>query len=602
MEKFLALILTAIMLVQLSGCHFNYSATDQAESSDGQAFSQNAENGEHSEILKAYSDLTFNDMPEINTDLANIYVAGDNIAIIEFITPGLDSYLSTVVTYSLNTDKLMGTTTLGEGTRCIEPLADGGFYITNTVNGEISEYNVSCRKISSFTVDGIDKDISFTKLSKNEDKLLLGNSMNGNLTLYDIKTKKSSVIQTDKPIFKCMGATNEHFIVLDNENNLYTISNNGNISQMYINNTANYNNSSYAVDLKGDYITFLPLIKSEPIMVKVNSSSEIISAAAYSTVLTHTQTDDYHDILYFYNTNRMSIYSLPVNGRIISTALTYDGYAIAIIKESEDKNFSFKIFDPELGEIKPLVTQKYDRNAIDGVQPLPAIQGSSDFKKAIEDIQNKYGVRIMYQNSDFFDIETLGYTIKDTDEETVYKKLGLVTQFLDFLPEGTFKQAGGSKPLVLYLCDGIYPYLGGLNAICTSYNVSFVDISTTDSIISLNIAHELAHAIENNVSYDILDGWVELMPEEVQNAYGNDHSEAEFTPCDENNSPIWFVDPYGKVNEFEDRATVFEAIYADYLNGSNRINSDGLKQKAKYWKIILSETYDSCKNTDLLNW
>lgn len=606
MKKFLSLLLAVIIMLQLCGCKKDDTSKDEPSSSSSQTSSQATSSTQPENVLMTYDDLTFKDMPDIKTELANVYTAGDSVAIMEFITPDLNTYTSTVVTYSLSKDKCLGTLDLGDGRRNIEPMSNGGFYITDFINRELSEYDSSCNKIKSIEFDSIKNIgsyISFAKLNSDESKMLIGDAASGKLILLDIKTDTSTPIECDNKIYQCMGIKDDKFITLDSDNNLCTVSYDGNVEVMYINNTAQYINNNYAIDLKGSYLTFLPLIKSQPIMVKIDVDSELICSALKSTVLTQTQESEYNNTLYFYNTNAMNIYSLPVDVNIVAAALTYDGYAIAIVKEPGNDSFTYKIYNPEQGTSAPLKTQDYNKDTINEIPILPDFDGSPKAKEIFKNIQDKYGIRIMFEDPDFFSIEDLGYVIEKTDEENVLKRIDLITEFLDFLPEGTFKEAGEERPLILFLCDDISKgKYGGVNTSLCSYNISYVTTPESDFLFKSFLSHELAHALERKTPSNILEGWKELMPEEIQKTYGDESLDVQFTPADEGNTTAWFIEPYGRNNEYEDRATVFEHIYADYLNGTNAFTSDELKKKAEYWKTILSSTYKACENTELLKW
>ena len=56
---------------------------------------------------------SFENMPEMSYESVTTYVSGD-VALFEFINPGLDSFVAEVVSYSLSQDKVLGQVNLGE--------------------------------------------------------------------------------------------------------------------------------------------------------------------------------------------------------------------------------------------------------------------------------------------------------------------------------------------------------------------------------------------------------------------------------------------------------------------------------------------------------
>ena len=138
--------------------------------------------------------------------------------------------------------------------------------------------------------------------------------------------------------------------------------------------------------------------------------------------------------------------------------------------------------------------------------------------------------------------------------------------------------------MVIVLCAELGKGADGINTVMDGYNVSHVCVTGNDDYVESTIAHELAHAIERQVSYELLDGWVSMQPADVQAAYGNLYLTVEFTADDKGRTPVWFVNgAYGRSEPIEDRATLFAVMYECYVTGDNAaLNYDGLKKKVAY--------------------
>ena len=132
----------------------------------------------------------------------------------------------------------------------------------------------------------------------------------------------------------------------------------------------------------------------------------------------------------------------------------------------------------------------------------------------------------------------------------------------------------------------------------------YMQVGGKDEYFFSSLSHEMGHALENGIEAELIAGWTELMPKDVIKAYGDgiEGISVEYTPDDKGKTPVWFTDVYGRSNEKEDRATVFQKMYDAYISGETDMFSyEGLKKKADYWNYMLRKTYKSCKNTDIFN-
>ena len=145
--------------------------------------------------------------------------------------------------------------------------------------------------------------------------------------------------------------------------------------------------------------------------------------------------------------------------------------------------------------------------------------------------------------------------------------------------------------------EGLSVYIGG-------YNTIYMQVGGKDEYFFSSLAHEVGHALEYGIDTELIAGWTKLMPAEVVKAYGDgiEGISVEYTPDDKGRTPAWFRDVYGRSNEKEDRATIFQAMYDSYVENDEGIfKYEGLKKKADYWNYMLRESYKSCKNTNIFN-
>lgn len=159
--------------------------------------------------------------------------------------------------------------------------------------------------------------------------------------------------------------------------------------------------------------------------------------------------------------------------------------------------------------------------------------------------------------------------------------------------------------MVIYLCDKIANNIAGLSAYTQGYNIIYMQVGGKDEYFFSSLTHEMGHALENCIDAELIAGWTELMPAEVIKAYGDgiDGISVEYTPDDKGKTPVWFRDVYGRSNEKEDRATIFQGMYDSYVENDEGIfKYDGLNKKKDYWSYMLRETFESCKDVKKFNW
>ena len=148
----------------------------------------------------------------------------------------------------------------------------------------------------------------------------------------------------------------------------------------------------------------------------------------------------------------------------------------------------------------------------------------------IQRYETEYGVRILYE-PDIFDVSLYGIEMIPCSEDEAYNRAVLLEHVFRFLPEGLLKEMGETWPVVIYLCENVNPSAGGMQTILNGYNVMFLSVTGHDDYFLNVAAHEMGHALDIGMDQQTLQGWFDLMPPEVLEAYENRNLTVEYTPC-----------------------------------------------------------------------
>lgn len=580
-KKYIITIICSLLIIlSVCGCTKDISKTESSPT----------------EIVTA-GNTTFDNMPDMSYENVEIYTSGDT-AIFEFIRPGLDSFGAQIVTYSLSQDKVLGQIDLGEGIFQISPLEDG-FAVVDLQNNRVDYFDSACKKTNSVTVFE-NNSLSIASLSSDGKYILAQEYSNGDLLVYNCKTQKTSTLNKGKVFEKAEYKSGKFYLlgagayILEPENNhFYEISD---VVRTY------GVSKGYVVGIHGSYLVRLSTKDSNHKMIGIDERpGYLIDAGDYGCVAL-----DYADnkaIASFYDINNSRVADYSHQGTIIDVKQISNYSAIIVTRNNED-DLDYKILDIFNLKKEGLIISDLDVDSLNGVEELPDYSGNSKTVEATKQLEENYGVRVLY-SEDIFNTNNLGYEITGTDEDTAYDYMLKLEDYFNYYPQGLLKEAGLGRPLVIFLCDKIKNNIGGLSTYNMGYNVIYIQIGGKDEYFFSTLTHEIGHALENGINSKIIDGWVKLMPAEVIKAYGDgiDGISVEYTPDDKGKTAAWFADVYGRSNEQEDRATIFQRMYDCYIDNENTLfEHEGLKKKADYWSYMLRESYDSCKNADKFNW
>ena len=585
-KYFLCFIAILVFVISLSGCAINNAENNSSDSSSADK-----------ETSRTELNCKFTEMPEKRTDFAEVFIS-DDIAIFSFIVAGMDTSSTELVTYDLLSDKLLGNLDLGEDDVNVFPTENGEFAVFSKSEKRFCSYNSCCEIISSNTIKTVNEEIGF--VGYNGEDLLLTLPLSGKVAIYDISANTLTDTKLPSDSYQYIGTYGGNFLIESYEKGIVSISKEGQTTELLKGSSAQVTGSAYAAGVKGDYVTLFPLSGGDPVMALQKGNGEVFCASDGVYLLSHSQSSDLKDNIYLYSTDTMTVSETCANGQVVDAAIYRKG-AVTVTRENFGEILEYSYFDFSSSDFVSINSHAYDNSILNGIEPLPNPQGSTETIQLINRIQNDYGIRIVYEKG-IFDLERLGFTITFASEDKAREKALLLEKLFQFLPNGLLKEMNDKRPVVIYLCEELTPSAGGTNTVLDGYNVTFLSVTGNDDYFLSVASHEMAHAIEQGISSELLSGWREMMPKEAQNAYSDLSLTVEYTPDDKGKTPVWFIDAYGRSSEIEDRAVIFAAMFDSYLSRDYSIFSyEGISKKADYWCKMLDESYDSCKNSEF-NW
>ena len=519
--------------------------------------------------------------------MAQVYRVGDSVVLGIFIVPSMDVSDTELVSYDLASDTLLGEMDLGASNKSILPLEDC-FAILEYATKTYTVYNTACEVQSTVTL-AFEGEISAA--AQNGDLLLLSD-MRGGHVVYHLPTHTSTPVdeKLNAAMARCVGTHKNGFVMESYDKGLLIIAVDGTVQTVRkVSDGIQVAGSTYAGGVVGDYTLFHSLVGGESMMIPSRGVAEMFCSAEGDRLLSFSEgADGTGGSLHYYDLQQRTVTDYVVDGLVVDAVL-FGSYALLAVHEHFAAPVTLACVDLAALPAVDMEAAAYDADAVAGRQPLPQVSGVA------AEIKETYGVTVI-GDVDWFAVSERGYTATAATDEQIADHLDEVRDVLAFFPEGIFKEIGEKTPMVIVLCAELGKGADGINSLMDGYNVSYVCVTGNDDCVESTIAHELAHAIERQVSYELIDGWVSMQPAEVQAAYGNLYLTVEFTADDKGRTPVWFVNgAYGRSEPIEDRATLFAVMYDCYVTGdSAALNYDGLKKKVAYWSKMLRETYDCC--------
>jgi hypothetical protein len=206
---------------------------------------------------------------------------------------------------------------------------------------------------------------------------------------------------------------------------------------------------------------------------------------------------------------------------------------------------------------------------------------SEHVAQTIEELEAGFPVTVLYGDGALF-YEYTFTAEPNCDEAFISGALDVLAEFLRDFPEGFLEEMysgdGTDHPnhLTFLLSGKLHPESAGSTSNPAAYayrrgSDQFIALDVThDTQLRITLAHETMHAIDAYLDtltgWDTYPEWQDYLPEgfEYNNSYvgedGMDYFDTAYTLV--SGGPIWFVDVYSKTFDIEDRAVMFQSMFA----------------------------------------
>ena len=131
---------------------------------------------------------TFANMPEMYTDLASVKIM-DDVALFSFTMAGMSDSSTTLISYDLASDSILGELAFENDYICIYPHEEQTFAIISHRNMTIGIYDKTCQEISVTPVADVVMGIEAIAYQPNY--LLFREVADGSVSIFNLKENKS---------------------------------------------------------------------------------------------------------------------------------------------------------------------------------------------------------------------------------------------------------------------------------------------------------------------------------------------------------------------------------------------------------------------------
>ncbi len=542
--------------------------------------------------------VDFSGLPAMNTDMVRVYPA-KGILLFEYITPGMDSYESTLIAYSLTENKMLGRVDLGDGGFFVHMDSNGEFSVFDSLTGKGTYYSSNCQVKKTVTINCIDGATSFIAAGGEKDRLLVSEMRTGSLYLVTPDGKEKTKVDLNTGFYEMVGCTDGRFVVMENAQKVFVIEQDGSARELFSKGGVNKVNPHFAAGLVGDYLAFLPLDRGDCLFTKINDPEESLLAAGPSDFLSLSPQKE-GSVLRLYRMAKLQFAETTMNQSVVAAAITAEGQVAVVCRGAE--GFTYQLLDPAGWQEKP-ISSTNDLSAVLGFVALPEFGKKDETDTYAKKISEQYNVRFLYESCEIFDaFGELGLSADlCTDRERILHTEKQLVKSFNFLPDAVWKNIGGELPFIVLLCQTIPGNMQGISFQVGGYNCIFVEIGGNDSFYTNIFIHEVGHAISQCVyktNPELLDGWMKLTPDNVREAVekgtadGINSLTVEFTPDDKKGN-VCYVSAYAMKNPEEDRAETLAKLY-DLLfieKDKSLFAHEVLKKKALYWAKMIRETF-----------
>jgi hypothetical protein len=227
----------------------------------------------------------------------------------------------------------------------------------------------------------------------------------------------------------------------------------------------------------------------------------------------------------------------------------------------------------------------------------------------IAELEEEFPVTILYGDT------ALAYQYSFTaepivDEGFITGALDVLAEFLRDFPEGFLEEMYAGDGIdhpnhLTFLFSGkLHPENAGStsNPAAYAYRIGsnqYIALNIThDTQLRITLAHETMHAIDSYLDtltgWDTYPEWQDYLPEgfEYNNSYvgadGGDYFDTTYTLV--SGGPIWFVDVYSKTFDIEDRAVMFQSMFAGTPDAF-WVTNKRITNRMKYMASVIREHF-----------
>lgn len=619
MKKILLLFLTVVLCFVTVGCE----KTPIYDSSAADISFVVSEEQSQQEPLKLPDSVVKTDVPglysfinEIKdvTVMVNASVSGDVIRF-EFMTPGLNMTSIKIVLYSLSEDKITGEVSLPESAWSIGELDSGGFYTVSLTDDEISFYDKNGKETYHKEAAKSNMFWSYATISPDGKYMLYNRAIDGRLVMYEISTGIETEINNEPGTYIPFSYKDGFFFVRSYESGIFKVSTQKReIESIYNKGNPNLITSSYAIGDFNSYFSIVPLEDPENAKMTALHEERENPVAASENFFATTVSDGGANTLRFYNIKDSTVSpAISIDGYIQKILFIGEDFALIVSSDIDFESISYYLYDlSETTSYNDIAISKADESVL-MEEIIPEWKGDARLISLAEEMLEKYNVRVFFNYGDI-DTEAFNYSSEKADEEVIYEKMQTLNEFLDYFPDGMMDEIGLGHGTWIYLC-------GALRDTETDRNISalatkqfkhpliIADVTFSNEVFKETMVHEISHLIDSCIDFKWLNGWFNLLPEDISgkayfNSYYNTTDNA-YTPYNNGANEVWFYDNYSRTFPTEDRAQIFSKMYFSYTEGElteEFKKHENLKEKARFYSVMLRDAFVSCKNAENLPW
>ena len=585
-KKALCMILALCMLLCLASCARQEKETEE----------ETAPSAALSEIQK----VTFADMPRMDAPVLRIY-PGDGTLLFEFVIPGMDTYDSTLVHYSLTEDRTLGRVDLGNGIFSIQMDPEEGFSVFDAARRVGTYYSADCREKKTVEVTCVNGNVNFMAPDDRGEMILASQSNDGSLFLVSSDGKrKIRRVDLTPGYYEFLGCENGRFIISRSGEEVFVVEEDGSAREIFSRGGARLANENFAAGRIGDHLVFMPLEEGDYLFTQVNDVEESLVSAGKGGFLSLSARED-GAVLRFYRMANFVFAEKDISSPVEAAAITRDGRVALVCREEE--GFTYQLASPDDWQEKSF-SADHDLSAILDVEvSLPDLGARDETDSFAGKILERYNVRFVYENCEMLSaIEENIISVKLSADRSrlLYVEQKLAEKF-DFLPESVWKNIGNGLPFVVFLCESIPGNIGGVSFEFNGYNCIILEIGGEDSYFTYLFYHEVGHAVSRCIARSYPkweEEWSNLTPPSILAAVEKDTLDGknaltvEFTP-DDPKGEICYVSTYARANPEEDRAETLAFLFVSYDKKEEKglFSHEVLQKKAAYWAKMIRETF-----------